>query len=533
MLKFLFISIILIFLITGCDQPPASNATHDSEADRPNVLFIICDDLNDYPVTFMGHPQAKTPNIDQLAVSGTTFTNAHSNVPVCQPSRNSLFTGVYPHSSKDFGWTENFEQDVLQHNKTLMEYLAENGYHVAGSGKLLHVNKKEYWHEWGVDINNYGPFPFNGKETVGHPSVPEPFRSIGPVDGSYAPLSDVPVFPDHISGGNRTGWVYDMRGAQYMNYTDEDNRDLMPDEMHAQWAVQKIRKMEEEGIDQPFFMGIGFVKPHTPLHVPKRFFDMFPLEEIELSLLKPDDSEDTYYKDIYPPDRKGPRYYRTLRESYNGDTELGLKHFLQAYLACVAFVDEQIGVVVDALNNSEFKDNTIIIMTSDHGWQMGEKDYLFKNSPWEESTRIPLIIKAPGVLSSQSVDHPVSLIDIFPTLTAMCQLKGNNKKNAQGAAIDGFSLWPFLEDPETMDWDGPEGALTMLGVGMNQKEVMRQTYTYRTRDWRYIRYLNGQEELYDLLKDPYEWENLADINEFEKIKKKLNREMMGIINNNQ
>jgi iduronate 2-sulfatase len=260
---------------------------------------------------------------------------------------------------------------------------------------------------------------------------------------------------------------------------------------------------------------------------------MFPLEEIELSLIKPDDSEDTYYKDIYPPDRKGPRYYRTLRESYNGDAELGLKHFLQAYLACVAFVDEQIGVVVEALNNSKFKDNTIIIMTSDHGWQMGEKDYLFKNSPWEESTRIPLIIKAPGVQSGQLVDHPVSLIDIFPTLTAICHLKGNNIKNPQGAAIDGFSLWPFLKDPETTDWDGPEGALTMLGVGMNQEEVMRQTYTYRTRDWRYIRYLNGQEELYDLLNDPYEWENLADIKKFEKIKMRLNREMMDIINSNQ
>jgi iduronate 2-sulfatase len=161
---------------------------------------------------------------------------------------------------------------------------------------------------------------------------------------------------------------------------------------------------------------------------------------------------------------------------------------------------------------------------------MGEKDYLFKNSPWEESTRIPLIIKAPGIQSGQSVDHPVSLIDIFPTLIAMCHLNGDNRKNVQGSEIDGFSLLPFLEDPETKDWDGPQGALTMLGVGMNQEEVMKQTYAYRTNGWRYIRYLNGQEELYDLLKDPYEWENLAEDSKFARVKEKMNEEMMDIIN---
>jgi len=364
---------------------------------------------------------------------------------------------------------------------------------------------------------------FNGKEPVGHPSVPEPFRSIGPIDGSFAPISDVPTFPESVSGGNKTGWLYTRGTDHFLNYTDENNRDLLPDEMHANWAANKIAELENQGINQSFFMGIGFVRPHTPLYAPKRFFDMFPLDEIELSLLKEGDAEDTHYKNIYPADIKGLRYYQTLKESYGGDAELGLKHFLQAYLACIAFVDEQIGIVVDAVNNSKFKDNTIIVLTSDHGWQMGEKEYLFKNSTWEESTRIPLIIRSPETKAGEKVDHPVSLIDLFPTLTDLCGLTGDNRKNELGGHIDGYSLAPFLKNPNAENWEGPNGALSMVGVGLNKEDVMKQTYSYRTKNWRYILYLDGTEELYDHQNDPYEWDNEADNPEYASIKKRLKK----------
>jgi arylsulfatase A-like enzyme len=508
--------------ITTCRQP-------STQATRPNVLFIICDDLNDYPGAFGGHPQAITPNMDRLAVSGIRFTNAQSNCPVCSPSRNSLFTGVYPFESGDFGWTKNFEQPVLKHNLTLMELFMENGYRVMGSGKLLHVNRKEYWTEWGIEINNYGPFAYNGHETVGHPSVPEPFRSIGPVDGSYAPLSDVPVFHDSISGGNQTGWLYTPGRDEFLEYTDENNRGLMPDEMHARWAAERIREMDAEGGDQPFFMGIGFVRPHTPLIAPDRFFDMYPLDELVLSEILENDAEDTHYKDLYPAERKGLRYYRTLKESYGGDAEEGLKHFLQAYLACVTFVDEQIGTVLDALDQSRFKDNTIVFLVTDHGWQMGEKDYVFKNSPWEESTRIPYVIRSPGHKTGDEVDHPVSLIDVFPTLVDLCGLSGDPSRNEGAGSIGGFSLRPFLENPKTRKWEGPEGALTMLGVGPNKEDPDRQTYSYRTKDWRYIRYYDGSEELYHNRVDPYEWENLADDDDFTSVKEELRAEMRKIM----
>ena len=506
-----------------------------AQQQKPNVVFIIVDDLNDYEGVFGGHPQVKTPNIDKLATSGVTFVNAHSNVPVCAPSRNSLFTGVYPHDSGDFGWTALKNQPVLKNNKTIMQLFAENDYHVMGSGKLLHHNRKDMWHEWGAKVNNYGPVAFNGIESVGHPSVPEPFRSIGPIDGSFASLSDVPSFPDSISEGRKTGWLYSMWGGkakkegEFLEYEDENNRDLMPDEMHAQWAAKRIEEMEAEGTDKPFFMGIGFVRPHTPLYAPKKYFDMFPLDELELSELKKDDNADTHYKDIYPPDIKGLWYYRTLKESYDGDAEKGLKHFLQAYLACIAFVDAQIGAVVDAVNNSKYSDNTIIVLVADHGWQMGEKEYLFKNSPWEESTRIPYIIKAPGYNNGTKVDHPVSLIDVLPTLRDLCDLQGTNKKNEHGGETGGFSLKPFLKNPETENWDGPTGALSMVGNGLNDEDKMKQTYSYRTKDWRYILYMDGSEELYHNKIDPFEWNNLAENEEYSAMKNKLKKEMLSII----
>ena len=512
----------------GMRVPERASDRSSRKERRPNVVLIMCDDLNDYSGAFGGHHQVRTPNMDRLASSGVVFANAQSNCPVCSPSRNSLFTGVYTHKSRDFGWTPHDKQPVLKNCKTLMEYFRENGYLVMGSGKLLHVNRKNLWDEWGVEINNYGPFAYDGTDLVGHPSVPEPFRSIGPVDGSFAPLSDVPTFPDS-AGPDKPGWVYSWNKKRYLKYVDENNRDLTADEMHAEWAVRMIRELEGQDEQRPFFMGIGFVRPHTPLYAPKRFFDMFPIDEIELSPIKEGDGEDCYYTNVYPLTRKGPRYYRLLKESYP-DIETGLKHFLQAYLACISFVDEQIGAVIDAVDNSRFRDNTIILLTSDHGWNMGEKEYLFKNSPWEESTRVPLIIRAPGRSRAGSkVGHPVSLIDIYPTLADLCRLEGSTMKNDSGVKIDGYSLGPFLKDPEFQNWDGPDGALTVLGVGENKKDVLKQNYAYRTRNWRYILYRNGEEELYNHQNDPYEWSNLAADARYAKRKRQLRDRMMSVI----
>jgi len=484
--------------------------------ERPNVVLIICDDLNDYVEGFEGHPQTRTPSMKALAKSGVSFDCAYSNNPVCAPSRSSFLTGIYPHTSGNLFWGKWFENPVLKNSKTIMEHFRDNGYHVAGSGKLMHHGKPNEWSNFKYRAD-YGPSIYDGNQRVAHPDVPMPFRAIGAVDGSFAPLSSVPYADD---GNPESGWIYgNWKKRQPFRYVSENDRDPTPDERNAKWAADQIRDFADPEFKSPFFLGIGLIRPHTPIHVPKKFFDLFPLEDIQLPVTRIGDAEDTYYTDVYAPEQKGLRYYRTLLDSYP-TREDALKAFTQAYLAGVAAVDECIGEIVDAIDSSpdpSIRNNTIIVVTSDHGWNMGEKDYLFKNSPWEESTRVPFIIRTPGLKEpGLRCQHPISLIDLYPTLIDLCALDGDTRKNKQGAKLDGHSIRPLIENPQDGTWEGPDTALSMIFVGEYLKldktqkfNLKNQNWSIRSADWRYIRYRNGSEELYDHNNDPHEWNNLA------------------------
>ena len=524
--------------------------------ENPNILFIIVDDLNDYIGVLNGHKQAKTPNIDKLANEATNFKNAHANVPVCQPSRNSLFTGILPHRSKDFGWTPHFKQPHLKNKTTFIELLKQNNYETYGTGKILHANKRNYWSEWGIEEKyNYGPHASNISQDGidGHPLVPEPFKSVNIVDGSFSPLSNIPYVLDSLGNRVEIGWRYNKK--EKFNYIDEIERDLMPDEMHAEWICNKLTELNKINNKNPFFMAVGFVKPHTPLYAPKKYFDMYPLENIILPEIKEDDIEDTHYTKNYPKSTMGLHYYEKLIESYRGNK--GLRQFLRAYLACISFVDDLVGKILNGLEKNNFSKNTIVILTSDHGWQMGQKNYLYKNSPWEESTKIPLIIKIPGSMPSVVLE-PVSLIDIFPTIIEMCNLKFETNKKANRRkvnSLDGNSLLELIKKPSSKRWAGSSGALTMLGVGINKTTagigvnknksapwhieieqqlddslIKKQNYTLRNRDFRYILYKDGNEELYDHQIDTHEWNNLSENHDYRKIKKKMKRDLLKKIN---
>lgn len=494
--------------------------------EKPNVILIMCDDLNDYEGVFGGHEQAITPNIDRLASQGVKFINAQTNAPVCQPSRNSLFTGVYPHVSKDFGWTALIKQPVLQNNKTLIRLFKENGYITLGTGKLTHGKPPKDWQKWGNNHkHNYGPLYFDGNKPGALPTVPQPYQSIGAIDGSYGRLSEGGITDGKTK--KTPGFVYgwDLKPFRYIN--DED-RSKLQDEKHAIWASNQIKELEKQEAGSPFFMGIGFVRPHTPLHAPDKYFDMYPLESLKLDPWLLEDEKDTFWAMNFDDELKGPRYYRTLLKSYDGDRELAMKKFLQAYLACITFVDVQIGIVLDAIENSKFKDNTIIVFTSDHGWQMGEKNYLFKNSPWEESARVPLIISTPTTKKGRIEEQPVSLIDIFPTLSDYCNLQGDHKINSEAGPIGGYSMKPLIE--KTSKWRGPKGALTIVGNVGADSSLEDQTFSYRTKRFRYILYPDGNEELYDHSIDSREWENIANSKKMKSTKKKLRKDMFKIIN---
>ncbi|MEO2013456.1 MAG: sulfatase [Fuerstiella sp.] len=489
-------------------------------AARPNVILIICDDLNDYVEGFGGHPQASTPNMRRLARSGVSFTQAHCNIPICGPSRASLFTGIYPHNSGCFGFTKWDGYEVLKNSRTIMDHFRENGFQTLGTGKLMHHMVPQEWKQYG-NRADYGPFAYDGNQKMAHPDVPAPYREIGAVDGSFGPF--VSLYGRTTPDGKSLSWSSGGWGknAKTLRVDSQSDRDLTADELNGQWAVDQLKVRADKPGRQPFFMGVGFIRPHTPLIVPQRFFDMFPLDSIELPVIRPGDVEDTHAGSIRGlpggaepnaarSEDMGTRLFNTLVESY-GSQDDALRHFIQAYLASVASADEQIGRILDAVDNSSLKDNTIIILTSDHGWGMGEKNYLYKNSLWQESTRVPLIVRAPGVARAKAVStRPVSLVDIYPTLIDLCGLTGETRKNSKGHSLDGHSLKPLLENPESGEWSGPDSALTALYKWRMKYDPSQESYSLRAQDWRYIRYENGKEELYFTKDDPREWTNLAD-----------------------
>jgi arylsulfatase A-like enzyme len=474
----------------------------------PNVLLIVADDLNDYIAPLGGHPQARTPHIDRLAASGVTFRQAHCNIPICNPSRASFVSGLYPHTSGCFGFEHWDLKPVLKNSRTMMAHFRHHGYHVLGTGKIMHNRDRQEWDEFGHPAD-YGPFGFDGENEIAHPDTPKPLRDdFGFIDGSLGPLRKL--------DGTGFSWRTGGWGAKRpLRYVSEDDRDPTGDELNAQWAIKRLRELAADPASKPFFMGVGFLRPHTPLIVPRKYFDRFPLDSIQLPDILADDVADTFKHTITSSedDRssdRGVKLYHSLVASYGGDRELALRTFIQAYLACVAAVDDLVGEILDTLDNSPLKDNTIVIFTSDHGWGMGEKDYLYKNSLWQESTRVPLLIRAPGVSQAGGdSDHPVSLIDLYPTLLELCELPADTVKNEKGRPLDGYSLVPLLRSPQAKTWDGPKAVLTALYKWAKHYDAGRQSYSLRTRDWRYIRYENGKEELYHTAQDPREWTNLA------------------------
>lgn len=496
--------------------------------DKPNVLLIIVDDLNDWEGTYGGHSQALTPNIDALAASATKFSNAQTNSPLCAPSRSSFVTGIYPFHSHDLGFSSYHTVPILNHSKTVMQLFLENDYETYGIGKIYHnYNKTSFYSDW-TEFNNLpgdlqGPFPYDGENFLPHAEVPLPYANIGPVNGSYGRLS---------SGAGPAGWVYG-HGVPF-RYVSAEDRDLMPGELRAQWVAQKFNDFERKREQSPFFMTVGLTAPHTPLIAPDEFFDLYPLEDLEIEPYIEDDTTDTHFRDNFSDGNYGLLHYREILKSYNGDRTAALKAFTQAYLACVSYTDAQVGKILKALNESKFKDNTIVMFVSDHGWQNGDKNYIFKNSCWESSARIPFIVKMPGQSTPKLISNPISLIDIFPTLVDYCGLSGETQKTSEGGEIGGHSIRPFLED-KADDWTGPDGAVTMIGnFGSASNSIAQQNYAYRTEKWRYIIYSRGEEELYchDVtsdLNDPDELTNLAYVSEYQIIKQELREKLNAVV----
>jgi len=432
-----------------------SSVSADDES-RPNVLLIVVDDLNDWVGCLGGHPQAKTPNIDRLAKAGVLFENAHCQGPICGPSRASILSGFYPHTTGVYQQPSSnllAEDEIFFKGQLLPEYFSRNGYQTFAVGKVTHGYRHETaFNYYGGKFDGAGPKPAKGRR----------FNYL---------LPDVPFT------GTQTDWG---------PFPDKDEK--MPDFRSASWASEVLAQSH----DRPFFLAVGFNRPHVPWYVPEKWFAPFPLDEIVLPSVMDNDLDDI--PEIGVKIHELPKY-PSLKFLRANDNEQ-FKKCVQAYLACNYFVDHQVGRVLESLEQSDYAKNTLVILVSDHGYHLGEKARVSKHSLWEESTRVPLVILPPSdselrdKVAGRKSSKPVELIDLYPTLTEMCglPLKASN---------EGRSLKPLMEEP-SMEWRF--SALTTYA---------RRNHSLRTERYRYIRYENGAEELYDHRFDPDEWENIA------------------------
>ncbi len=411
-------------------------------AEKRNVLLISVDDLNDWVGCLGGHPQAKTPNIDALAGQGTLFANAHCQSPVCNPSRASLLTGRYPHTTGIYFLSPGYQAaPVLKGVKTLPERFASDGYEVMGVGKIFHSAGNQVFGKVGSYGGSMGGFG------------PRPKKKISQPHGH--PLWDWGAFPD----------------------SDEQ----MPDNSVANWAIDRL----EQDHEKPFFLAVGFWRPHVPMFAPKKWFDLHPRDQIKLPKVHKNDNDDIsrYAWDLTNVNHVSPKH-SWVKEAGQWD------HAVQSYLASTTFVDNQVGRVLKALEKSKHRDNTVIVLFADHGFHLGEKQRWAKRTLWEDGTRVPLIVVDPTRKGGQVSTKPAELIDIFPTLLALNGLKPDRTQEGQ-------SLTPLLDDPKASDWKHP--AITSFGPG---------NYSVRTERYRYIHYNDDSEELYDHSTDPNEWHNL-------------------------
>jgi arylsulfatase A-like enzyme len=528
-MKLTFIFIIIFFFINGSNL-----SAQNKDNEKPNVVFIICDDLNDAVHGMGGHPQAKTPNLDKLMTKGVRFTNAQSNSPICGPSRASLWSGLYPQTTGYYGYNqqENHWRNnhVLKNSVTLFEHLAGNGYQVYATGKIHHNGHEDYTIFENSDGTNgfkvepsFGPYPWDGDPAktnekirgIPHPDMHPALQNKW--DG-YGPIRDL---SNDLDGGR---WLYTHNGGEF-KIKDQKNRDLTPDERSAEYAIDVINKKH----DKPFFLSIGFNRPHSPLYAPQKYFDMFPLDSLRLAPYRENDLEDcaeSLWKNK-KRDVAGTGFHKYNTFNNAGGKDL-LLEWTQAYLACVAFVDDQIGKIVEAIEKSEHGDNTLIVVTSDHGFHMGEKEYLFKNSLWEESARIPLVVSGLNISEGKECHQPVSLIDMYPTIVDVCGLPRNPNSGGNNKKLDGFSIMPLAENPSAGKWDGNNYAITAVASAEKLEKdeagaIDQQHYSIRTERYRYIICRNGEEELYDHYYDTYEWFNLANDSLYADIVEKLRK----------
>jgi choline-sulfatase len=427
-------------------QTLAGSAGAAEPRTKPNVVFIAIDDQNDWIGTLGGHPLAKTPNIDRLAERGTVFLNAHCQAPLCNPSRTSLMLSLRPTTTGIYGLAPWFRTlDDWKDCVALPQHFKAHGYRTLTAGKIYHGGGGPKMREKEFDVWS----------AAGGVGVKPEKKLIPPTPMGNHALMDWGVFP----------------------HRDEDKGDYQV----ASFAVEQIKMAKP---DQPFFLAAGFFLPHVPCYATQKWFDLYPDDDSVLPVILEDDRADTprfsWYLHWNLPE---PRL-KWIKESNQW------RNLVRSYLASTSFVDAQVGRILTALEEAGLSENTIVVLWGDHGWHLGEKGITGKNTLWDDGTRVPLIFAGPGVSRGGRCVQPAELLDIYPTLVELCGL--DSRKD-----LEGVSLMPQLKDASEKR---ERPAITSHNQG---------NHGIRSERWRYIRYADGSEELYDHQADPREWTNLA------------------------
>ena len=430
-----------------------------SAADTPNVLFIAIDDLNNFALG--EHPDAKTPNIDRLAKRGVLFTNAHCAVPACNPSRTALLTGVSPYVSGVYYNKQDWRQcSNLKNIITLPQHFQDRGYKTMGGGKIYHAHSlNEQAYQGFLD--------------------PKPWNEFFPSKRQQMPVEIDPVPMPENGNPKHYGGHMDWSA---LDITDNE----MADGKVVSWAEKQLAKRHEK----PLFLAVGIYRPHVPWYTPKSWFDKLPsAEQITMPEFLAGDLDDV--------PAAGQKMARRHWQKWMVDNDKW-RGFVRGYIASVLFADAMVGRLIDALDKGPMAKNTIVVLWSDHGYHLGHKEHWEKFALWKQTTQAPIIFAVPGMAKGKRTNRPASLLDIYPTLVDLSG--GEIAKH-----LNGKSLVPWLRDP-TAAFKTP--SITTHGPG---------NHAVQSVHWRYIRYANGSEELYDHRDDPNEFTNLASHSKFSAI----------------
>lgn len=496
--------VICLAALAGCIAAPAA-------VRKPNVLFIAVDDLNNHLGCY-GNPVVQSPNMDRLAATGVRFDHAYTQFPLCSPSRVSLMTGLRPDTTRIYDLQRDFRKGTnIPNVVTMPQLLRSNGWFVARVGKMFHYGVPGDIGKPGLDDPlswDLALYP-RGRDKDEEDKVTNITRGVPNPNANPArnanrnPNRNPARNANRAAAGNTNAAPRtNQLGAALAWYESAGADEEFTDALVAKEAIRLL----EEKKGRPFFLGVGFYRPHVPWIVPKPYFDLYPMEKITLPFNPPNDRDDI------------PVAANWVKPPGYGRSEDELRQAKRAYYASVTYVDKQIGRVLDALDRLQLSDNTLVILWGDHGWHLGEHGNWQKQSLFEESARVPFLIRWPGAKGNgQPCVRTVETLDIYPTVAEFCGVKP--PKN-----LAGKSLLPLLKNPEK-SWDRP--AYSQVRRGGSNDQFMG--YSVRTERWRYTEWDGGKRgaELYDHQNDPREFTNLASnalhartVNELSKLLRK-------------